>query len=182
MLEEGTKVSKPIRHAMNLLSKANGLSVEKHKQRYVAQTLKKYFNLRSTVSYIPLDGRYYIADLEAIKEEVKENHIDHRKYKKNIYDCENFALSLFAWFHYTHKSNQIGIAYSRVHGYNIVVLPKKKLRLLEPQSDRFFTVEEAEKKEARKAYPEEIEILNGQTLRMDKAIEKGMYQTTIIQL
>jgi len=92
----------------------------------------------------PLDGKYRLTDKTNFLNIVAWDWVDSIAYQKDIYDCENFAISFKAHVDYYFGLNQVGIVidYQAGHAYNLVIFPDGKVMLFEPQSDQLFFWEE----------------------------------------
>lgn len=86
---------------------------------------------------LPLDQTYYLTNQANFLNIVAWDWIDTVKYQKEVFDCENFAISFKAQVDYIFNLNQVGLVidYESRHAYNIVIFPNGKVMLLEPQND-----------------------------------------------
>lgn len=84
-----------------------------------------------------LDQTYYLTNQTNFLNIVAWDWIDTVKYQKELYDCENFAISFKAQVDKVFLLNQVGIVldYESGHAYNLVIFPDGKVMVLEPQSD-----------------------------------------------
>lgn len=87
-----------------------------------------------------MDGTYYLANKDQMKKWIEEDMVDVREYKRNKYDCENFAFSFKAHMDFEHEVNQVGLVidYESGHSYNVIVWANGKFSLFEPQNDKLF--------------------------------------------
>ena len=86
---------------------------------------------------LPLDGKYRLTNKSNFIDIVAWDWVDSKPYERDIYDCENFAISFKARVDWYFALNQVGIVidYTSGHGYNLVIFPNGDVMLLEPQSD-----------------------------------------------
>ena len=86
---------------------------------------------------LPLDEVYYLTNKTNFLNIVAWDWIDTVKYRVDIFDCENFAISFKAQVDEVFNLNQVGIVIDYVsgHAYNLVIFPDGKVMVLEPQMD-----------------------------------------------
>ena len=86
---------------------------------------------------LPLDGTYRMTNKSNFLHVVAWDWVDNKPYVKEIFDCENFAISFKANMDWYFGLNQVGIVidYESGHGYNLVLFPDGSAWVLEPQSD-----------------------------------------------
>jgi len=89
------------------------------------------------------DERYQITTMKSIKDFLSLDDTDKAKYVPVWYDCDDFSFRLMGQFH---RGNwaclAVGIAWSKVHAYNIVILPREfaqyTVYIIEPQTDELL--------------------------------------------
>jgi hypothetical protein len=88
---------------------------------------------------LPLDARYYLTTPEDFRTIVEEMVVDYRNYRKDKFDCENFALAFNHVCDSRDGLNSVGLVidYDEKQAYNIVVYEDGTTELFEPQSDEF---------------------------------------------
>lgn len=93
------------------------------------------------ITRFPLDGKYRMTNQTNMLNAIAWDWVDKRRYIKDFFDCENFAIAFKAHMDYFLHLNQVGIVVDYVsgHSYNMVIFPDhEKVMLLEPQSDVLF--------------------------------------------
>lgn len=90
--------------------------------------------------------------------------IPQKKYIFDLYDCDNFAWSLYAEVKRHYPYLAFGVAFTKHHAFNIVILwdgGKPRLYIIEPQNGRIMSVEEAKQVEINgiKPYDEIVYIV-----------------------
>lgn len=68
-----------------------------------------------------------------------------RQWKENEFDCDNFSASLYGYWMEPMISFAFGLARSSNHQFNIMIDNEKKIWIVEPQSNKWMTIEEAKK-------------------------------------
>lgn len=86
-----------------------------------------------------------LTTVEEAKEFTKDSKIQLRKWIKEEYDCDNFSASLYGYWNDSLKSFAFGMARSSNHQFNIMIDKDKKIWIVEPQNNKFMTIEEAQK-------------------------------------
>ncbi|MDH3657572.1 MAG: lectin MOA-related protein [Nitrosopumilus sp.] len=100
-------------------------------------------------SILLADEKYYCPPQSDIEYLIKRNKINRKKYTSEIFDCDDFALSLKYFFIKHAYSNGkrraphcAGIIWGFIggeqHAVNIVVNDKKEVFFIEPQKDLIF--------------------------------------------
>ena len=99
---------------------------------------------------ILLDRRYRVTTLDKWKEIIESDTLNEiKKWKKDVFDCDNFALAMVAHVNEVYELNSIGFAIGTVkkpstleevgkHAYNVIAAKdngKLTLYILEPQND-----------------------------------------------
>lgn len=86
-----------------------------------------------------------LTSVEEAKIYVESAKLQYRKWIKEDYDCDNFSASLFGYWSDSLKSFAFGMARSSSHQFNIFIDKDKKVWIVEPQTAKFMTPEEAQK-------------------------------------
>lgn len=96
------------------------------------------------------DRTYYYTDIDTIKDILKYDLVDEKKYEAEKYDCDDFAQTIYAIFRYVFELNSMGTARGikmvsettgetlGYHRANIFIAEDNgviKLYYLEPQND-----------------------------------------------
>ena len=94
----------------------------------------------------PLEAQVYFSDegymlttKKSIKDFIWRTGIPREKYVKQRHDCENFAFELMGKF--AKFSIPFGFVRSKTHAFNITIDDKKKVWLVEPQTNGFISLE-----------------------------------------
>jgi len=115
--------------------------------KFVEEALSSLPNYGDGVTRMTLDAKFWMVDKDQMRKIVEEDMTDKRKYRKSLFDCDNFSLMFVNHLADTYKVNQVGIVldYSGAHAYNVIVYPDKSIELFEPQLDQFFDVDKRDK-------------------------------------
>jgi hypothetical protein len=92
------------------------------------------------------DNFLQVTSVEEAKKFTVESKIQYRKWTTESYDCDNFSASLYGYWSDSLKSFAIGMARSSNHQFNIMIDKDKKIWIIEPQNNKFMTIEEAQSK------------------------------------
>jgi len=85
-----------------------------------------------------LDNEYALLTKTQIEEFLKSDWTNFRNYRKEKFDCDDFAIVLLGRFHEKFGNCSVGFACSDTHAFNFFVDEKRKLWLIEPQTDKIF--------------------------------------------
>ena len=115
--------------------------------KFVEDALSVLPNYDNGVSRMTLDTKFWMVNKEQMRKIVEEDMTDERKYRKSLFDCDNFSLMFMNHLADTYGVNQAGLVldYSGTHAYNVIVYPDKTIELFEPQTDQFFDVDKRDK-------------------------------------
>jgi len=100
--------------------------------------------------WLRLDGRYYTVSIDDLKEIIKWDWTDNKKYLYDLFDCDKFAMYFKARMAIMFHINLIALVldYSSQHAYNIV-FPFENGRITayiyEPQTDELIRFDERDK-------------------------------------
>ena len=141
-------------------------------------TLKKAFG--DKVYYYLVDAKYRLPNLEEVKKFLAEDETNKYKYKSDFADCDNFSL-LLAVMAFIKTKFHLGIANSKIHSYNVVLLSNMEVKLIEPQNDMVFSPEEIKKKtnaiireKRRKGILKSSKLSHSETVyRVKKCVKKA---------
>jgi len=86
-----------------------------------------------------LDYEYALLTKKQVEEFLKSDWTNWKIYRKEKFDCDDFAIVLWGKFHEKFGNCSVGFACSNEHAFNIFIDDKKKLWLIEPQTDKIFT-------------------------------------------
>ena len=70
--------------------------------------------------------------------------VQYRNYSKQ-YDCDNFSFALHSYWNEQLENFAFGIAWSNNHAFNIMIDHLKKVWVVEPQNNQWYTLEQAKK-------------------------------------
>lgn len=112
---------------------------------FVAEKLIEAFPFAKKI-YLS-DRYFYLCPKQDIIDFLAQDITDKRQYLTEIFDCDDFAFRLMGQFHtMPYSALAIGIAWSRVHAYNTVVIDNEQnVWIIEPQTDALIRPEDAEK-------------------------------------
>ena len=90
-----------------------------------------------------LDRIYNSYTLDTIQDTLKINGISEKRYRKEIYDCDDFAFATFAAVRAKLSGVPFGVVIGITvkgvpHAWNIFVDTDDKIWFIEPQSDKIF--------------------------------------------
>jgi len=121
----------------------------------VREIIKEKLNITDNSRIKTADGRFYAITIDDIKRFIIADSTDIGKYKKEIYDCDDFALVLAGrnreWFTKLDIQNAstFGIVIGdirksiddkepRYHAMNFIIAKDRELYLVEPQNDSIY--------------------------------------------
>lgn len=93
------------------------------------------------VKRVPIDSRYYLTTPDDFSRIIEETIIDHRRYKRTKFDCENFAFGLQNVVAQRYGINSVGIVIdlSNSRGYNIVIYDDGMSEVFDPNNEMLVT-------------------------------------------
>jgi len=101
----------------------------------------------------PLTNNLNISDLKfstCSKEEAEKfsekSMVQTAKYVTEHHDCENFSYALNGYWSDSLYSFPFGIAWSSNHAFNIFISDDRQVWIVEPQTNKYYTLEEAKTK------------------------------------
>lgn len=86
-----------------------------------------------------------ITSIEEAQRYVERSMVQYKSWVAQDYDCDNFSASLYGYWSDSLESFAFGMARSKGHQFNIMIDKDKKIWIIEPQTARIMTVEEARK-------------------------------------
>jgi hypothetical protein len=92
------------------------------------------------IQRLPLDQTYNLCSRANFLNIVAWDWVDTYEYRKEKFDCENFAFLFKAQVDLFFLLNQVGLVidYNSGHAYNLIFYPDGKVDVLEPQSDALY--------------------------------------------
>jgi len=111
--------------------------------KYISNTLAPVLS-KKNVRWLPLDGKYWLYSEDVVRRFIEKDWIDSKNYRRNRFDCENFAIAFKDRAELFLGTNQVAIVidYSAAHGYNLIIYPDEKFTIFEPQNDQEFSYED----------------------------------------
>lgn len=88
------------------------------------------------------DGHYDLCSLKEAKRFLKADKSDLKKYKHEVYDCDNFSRALWGYWQEWQATICMGIAWSKGHAFNIFIDDQFEIYIIEPQSDHVFKLKD----------------------------------------
>ena len=94
-------------------------------------------SMKLNIQRLPLDQTYYLTNQSNFLNIVAWDWVDGYEYRKEKFDCENFAFLFKAHIDLYFNLNQVGlvISYRAGHAFNMVIYADGNVALLEPQND-----------------------------------------------
>ena len=89
------------------------------------------------------DEYYSLTDIKQASEFSDESHIQYQKWIKEAYDCDEFSFASMGYWNQGLKQFAYGIAWSQSHAFNIFIDNENKIWIVEPQSNKYISLEEA---------------------------------------
>lgn len=86
-----------------------------------------------------LDSWYAALTKEQVKDFLKSDWTNFRFYRKEKFDCDDFAIILWGKFHEKFGNCSVGFACSDTHAFNFFIDENRKFWIIEPQTDKIFT-------------------------------------------
>lgn len=91
------------------------------------------------------DRDYYISPKGEIQEFLALDETDKEIYVSEVHDCDDFSFRLMGQYHTKpYSALAIGIAWSQVHAYNIIIDKDGLVWIIEPQTDELIAPSAAE--------------------------------------
>jgi len=103
------------------------------------------------------DPFFKTTSMEEAKRYSEESLIQTRSYMADVYDCDNFSYALNGYWSDSLKSFCFGIAWSKIHAFNVMIDNKKQIWIIEPQSNKWMKIESVKKNE--KYYPLKLVLI-----------------------
>ena len=102
---------------------------------------------RAIITAYLTDDNIFLADRQYRSIESNQVHnylmvdlLDKRKWESEIWDCDDFAVQLYARFKYVFRGAAFGICWiiDPPHAVNFFITEKREIWLVEPQNDNIF--------------------------------------------
>lgn len=88
------------------------------------------------------DKRYYLPSVEDVQTFLALDDTDKEKYVTQFFDCDDFSFRLMGQIHVKPwASLAFGIAWSRVHAFNVFIGKDEQFYVVEPQNDKIMLYE-----------------------------------------
>ncbi len=92
------------------------------------------------------DKKYNLCSFQQIFDFLLYDNVSFQKYRDRINDCDNFAIQLAGRLNEAFPGFAVGYAQSSTHAFNIFVDDKKRVWIIEPQTDEVFEYKNVESK------------------------------------
>ncbi|MHA1867407.1 MAG: hypothetical protein ACTSXD_05020 [Candidatus Heimdallarchaeaceae archaeon] len=112
--------------------------------------------LNKTQMYF-FDNSYNLTNVNEIENFLKSDKLDWVNYKKEINDCDDFAIRLWGRFKEIGEGFCFGLGVSGSHAFNIFVDDDFRVWIIEPQTDKIYKLEDI--KGNKKYYPLKLIIV-----------------------
>jgi hypothetical protein len=99
----------------------------------------------STQIYLS-DNVFGLISMEDAKRFLKEDKTNLKKYEREVYDCDDFSRVLWFYWRDWNSILAIGMAWSNVHAFNIMITDDKKIWVVEPQLDKIYELKDIKNK------------------------------------
>ncbi len=111
-----------------------------------------YSLLKPYCDEVHLSDRVYgLTSVEEAKEYSELTKVAVNDWEKDKFDCDEFSFALMGYWNLDLYQFSFGIAWSKTHAFNIFVDNEKKVYVVEPQSNRFYKIDDI--KNNPKYYP-----------------------------
>lgn len=92
------------------------------------------------------DNYFNLTDKDTAKKYSSEAKVAYKQWIREGHDCDNFSFAAMGYWSQGLISFAFGIAWSNNHAFNIMVDNNKQIWIVEPQTNDYMTIEEAQKK------------------------------------
>jgi hypothetical protein len=92
------------------------------------------------------DSQLNLANIDAAKKFTNDTKVWADNWVKDDHDCDNFSFALMGYWSEGLKSFAFGIAWSNNHAFNVFVDENKQLWIVEPQTNQYMSVQEAQRR------------------------------------
>jgi hypothetical protein len=124
--------------------KISGEIESKELHKLLKDKLSGVFN--KLVIYL-VDRKYQLIKKAEMIDFLNYDKTDLIKYVPEYHDCDDFSFRLMGQFSIPEWSGiAFGIAFSKVHAFNIFISDKKEIFIIEPQKDLVWRIDEVPKK------------------------------------
>jgi hypothetical protein len=107
-------------------------------------TLKEIHTLLSPLCQTFIsDENFNTTSKEEAMKFTEETKVQNDKWVAENHDCDNFSFALMGYWSQGLYSFPLGIAWSGLHAFNIMVDDDKQIWIIEPQTNKWMTLEEA---------------------------------------
>jgi hypothetical protein len=98
-----------------------------------------------------------LTSMEEAQKFTEGTHVQYQAYVLENHDCDNYSFALMGYWSEGLLSYTLGIAWSKTHAFNILIDANKHIWVIEPQSNKYMTLEEAKKD--KKYYPFKLVLM-----------------------
>ena len=120
------------------------------KENFKKEKIEGVINLTKPTQIYKLDNETHVCTKKSMECYLKSNLISLGIYKTDKYDCDDFAIHLWSKVKKDYPSLAFGFVLSSKHAFNIFVDNESNIWMIEPQSDKFMTIEQSQKKDLYK--------------------------------
>lgn len=91
------------------------------------------------------DNYFNLIDKDTAKEYSSEAKVAYKKWIAEGHDCDNFSFAAMGYWSQGLISFAYGICWNNKHAFNIMIDNNKEIWIVEPQINKYMTLEEANK-------------------------------------
>ena len=95
---------------------------------------KKELNIKAKF----LDNLYQLPQFNEVRDFINNDNLSFKKYRKEYFDCDDFAIILWGRLREQFQGCAVGFALSGTHAFNVFIDDKRKMWIIEPQTDKIF--------------------------------------------
>lgn len=88
------------------------------------------------------DSYYSLTSMQEASIFSNETKVAAQKYISEGHDCDNFSFALLGYWSQGLLSFAFGAAWSQNHAFNLIITDKKEVYLIEPQTNKYFSLAE----------------------------------------
>ena len=88
------------------------------------------------------DWSFGLTSMQYAKRFSKDTKVQYQKYIKEKRDCDNFSIALYSYWNKLLEQFAFGFAITDTHQFNIMVDHKKRVWVIEPQTNEWWRLEE----------------------------------------
>ena len=136
----GNLVKKRIIQVVTLAILKFQVKVEGHDMGWMlTYIIGPIFNSVSGLKTKPLDQRYWTCSKEDFDKIIDADWVNEKKYIKERFDCDDFAIQLKARFSAIFGLNNVALVINKSHVFNLIFFSDSTYKFFEPQNDAWVT-------------------------------------------